>query len=48
VVRLFFDAKSDEIISIFSGGPKIEIADLIESLGKTSPSNAIRWSNIKF
>lgn len=47
VVRLFFDAKSDEIISIFSGGPKIDIADLINSLGKSSPSNAIRWSNIK-
>jgi len=48
VVRMFFDAKSDEIISIFSGGPKMEIADLIESLSRTSPSNAIRWSNIKF
>jgi hypothetical protein len=48
VARLFFDAKSDEIISIFSGGPKMEIADLVESLSRTSPSNAIRWSNIKF
>lgn len=48
IARLFFDAKSDEIISIFSGGPKIDTANLIESLNRTSPSNAIRWSNIKF
>lgn len=48
LTRLFFDAKSDEIVSIFSGGPNIPIADLVESLNKTSPLNASIWANIKY
>ncbi len=47
LTRVFFDAKSDEIISIFSGGPSIPIADLIEQLNKVSPLNASKWSQIK-
>jgi hypothetical protein len=37
VTRMFFDAKSDEIISIFSGGPSIPIAELVNTLNKISP-----------
>ena len=48
VTRVFFDAKSDEIVSIFSGGPSISITDLVESLNKTSPLNASIWANIKY
>jgi hypothetical protein len=48
VTRIFFDAKSDEIVSIFSGGPSITITDLVESLNKTSPLNASIWANIKY
>ena len=48
VTRLFFDAKSDEIVSIFSGGSSIPIADLVESLNKTSPLNTSIWANIKY
>ena len=47
LTRVFFDAKSDEIISIFSGGPSIPIADLMEQLSKVSPLNASKWSAIK-
>lgn len=47
LTRVFFDAKSDEIVSIFSGGPSIPVADLIEQLNKTSPLNASKWSGIK-
>jgi hypothetical protein len=47
LTRIFFDAKSDEIVSIFSGGPNIPIADLVESLNKTSPLNSSKWANIK-
>jgi len=47
LTRVFFDAKSDEIVSIFSGGPNIPIADLVESLNKTSPLNSSKWVNIK-
>lgn len=46
--RVFFDAKSDEIVSIFSGGPTISITDLLETLNKVSPLNASKWSEIKF
>jgi hypothetical protein len=48
VTRVFFDAKSDEIVSIFSGGPSISITDLVESLNKTSPLNSSIWANIKY
>ena len=47
LVRVFFDAKSDEIVSIFSGGPKIPISDLVDGLQKISPTNATNWANIK-
>ncbi|WP_418262875.1 DUF4835 family protein [Flavobacterium faecale] len=48
LTRVFFDAKSDEIVSIFSGGPSIAITDLVESLNKTSPLNTGKWENIKY
>lgn len=48
LIRVFFDAKSDEVTSIFSGGPNIPIADLVESLNKTSPLNSTKWATIKF
>lgn len=43
LTRMFFDAKSDEIVSIFSGGPSIQIADLVENLNKVSPVNSSKW-----
>ncbi len=48
VMRTFFDAKSDEIVSIFSGGPSISITDLVDKLNNISPTNAAKWSNVKF
>ncbi len=48
ISRIFFDAKSDEIVSIFSGGPSVEIADLVDTLNRVSPLNAVKWNNIKF
>ncbi|CAM3042363.1 type IX secretion system protein PorD [Flavobacterium frigoris] len=48
LTRIFFDAKSDEILSIFSGGPSSTISDLIESLNKTSPLNSSKWEMIKY
>ena len=46
--RVFFDAKSDEIASIFSGGPSISITDLVDVLNKTSPLNSSKWALIKY
>ena len=48
LTRVFFDAKSDEIVSIFSGGPSIPITDLTDVLNKVSPLNTAKWSQIKF
>lgn len=47
LTRVFFDAKSDEIVSVFSGGPSIKIDDLVDNLNKISPLNASKWSKIK-
>lgn len=48
LTRVFFDAKSDEIVSIFTGGPSVPIADLVENLNRVSPMNSAKWSQIKF
>ena len=48
LTRVFFDAKSDEIVYIFSGGPSISISDLIDSLNKMSPLNSTKWAQIKY
>ncbi|QSB25767.1 DUF4835 family protein [Flavobacterium sp. CLA17] len=48
LTRIFFDAKSDEIVSIFSGGPSIPVTDLTDVLNKVSPLNSTKWSQIKF
>jgi hypothetical protein len=48
LTRVFFDAKSDELVSVFSGGPKIPIADLVENLNRISPLNSTKWTQIKF
>jgi hypothetical protein len=47
LTRTFFDAKVDEIISIFSGGPSVPTTDLVDLLGKLSPTNSSKWSKIK-
>ena len=48
LTRIFFDAKSDEIVSVFSGGPQTDIATVVGQLSNMSPSNAAKWANIKF
>jgi hypothetical protein len=47
LTRVFFDAKSDEIVSLFSGGPGIPVSDLVDTLNKLSPINSSKWTNIK-
>ena len=48
LTRVFFDAKSDEIVSIFSAGPSMDIRDLIGSLNTISPLNSSKWAGIKY
>jgi hypothetical protein len=47
LTRTFFDAKVDEIVSVFSGGPMMNNAELIETLNKVSPLNSIKWNQIR-
>ena len=47
IMRTFFDTKADEIVSIFSGGPKINALVLVETLNKISPLNSQKWNKIR-
>lgn len=47
LTRTFFDSKTDELVSIFSGGPITNNSQLIETLNKISPLNSVKWSKIK-
>ncbi|MAP53845.1 DUF4835 family protein [Altibacter sp.] len=48
LLRTFFDAKSDEIQAIFSGGPQVEIVSLVENLNRMAPTKRTNWAEIKF
>ncbi|HZW77235.1 MAG TPA: DUF4835 family protein [Flavobacteriaceae bacterium] len=48
VIRTFFDAKGDEIQSIFSGGPQVDIVKLVENLNRMAPTKRSNWEEIKF
>lgn len=47
LTRIFFDAKVDEIVSIFSGGPTMPNNELLTILNKISPLNSSKWNNIR-
>lgn len=44
--RVFFDAKGDEIVSIFSAGPEFKKQQVIELLNKLYPFLSAKWNNI--
>lgn len=48
LLRVFFDSKAEEIESVFSGGPSVEIAQLVQNLGRMAPTKRQNWSNIKY
>ena len=47
LLRVFMDSKADEIVSIFSDGPRYDTFKLKEDLLKISPINAAKWNKIK-
>ncbi len=47
LIQTFFDAKSDEIIDIFSQGPKIEIKQTLKTLNKIAPYFGPKWKKIR-
>jgi hypothetical protein len=48
IMKVFFDAKSDEIQDIFSDGPSVEITNLTSTLAKLAPMHSNKWRKIKF
>lgn len=48
ILRTFFDAKSDEIAAIFSGGPQVKITQFVENLNRMAPTRRSTWADIKF
>jgi len=47
ILRVFTDAKADEIVTIFSEGPTFDVTSLKDVLLKISPYNNSKWKNIK-
>lgn len=47
LLRVFMDAKSDEIVDIYADGPNFDTFKLKEELMKISPLNAEKWNLIK-
>ncbi|MDP3314191.1 DUF4835 family protein [Lutibacter sp.] len=47
LLRVFIDSKADEIVKIFSDGPRYDTFSLKEDLLKISPINAAKWNEIK-
>ena len=48
LLRVFFDAKVDEITDVFSDGPSVNMAKLASMLTKVAPMHSSKWKNIKF
>ena len=47
LLRVFMNSKADEIVDIFSDGPRFDASTLKEDLIKMSPVNASKWNEIK-
>ena len=48
LLQLFFDTKADEITQVYTGGPKISIIQLVDSLNKLAPTYSGSWRKIEF
>ncbi|MES2863628.1 MAG: DUF4835 family protein [Bacteroidota bacterium] len=47
LARTFFDAKTDEIVNIFTGGPMIDVSKVKDNLATISPLNSSKWNKIR-
>jgi hypothetical protein len=45
-MRIFFDAKTDEIVNIYSGVMDKNKKKVVETLNKISPLNSSKWNNL--
>lgn len=44
--RIFFDAKSDEVVDVFGSGPDVNVKDLKKLLNRISAPNSSKWKKI--
>ena len=47
LARTFFDAKTDEIVNIFTGGPVVDVSKVKDNLATISPLNSSKWNKIR-
>lgn len=47
LVRSFFDAKAGEISSIFSGGPQVDMEEVLQYLNNLAPTYSSEWRNLR-
>ena len=48
LTRVFFDAKADEILSIYTDGPKVDVSEVVNLLNRLSPTNSSKWRKISY
>ena len=48
LLRTFFDAKADEVEQIFSGGPSVNIREVVDALNTMAPNFSEKWGNIRY
>ena len=48
LTRVFFDTKAQEISDMFSGGPQVNITELLDVLNNIALTKSTYWKNIKF
>ena len=46
IFRVFFDAKSDEIMQILDGGPGMNVSATINTLNQIAPVHSRKWRRI--
>lgn len=48
LMRIFFDAKANEVLDILSGGPSVNITNAVDILNRIAPLHSQKWRKIKF
>ncbi len=48
LLRTFFDAKADEVAQIFSGGPSVNIREVVDALNTMAPTFSEKWGDIRY
>lgn len=47
LIRSFFDAKAGEIASLFSGGPQVNMEEVLQYLNNLAPTYSSEWRNLR-